>query len=181
MIRLPELVGSPLSINALREDLHVSHKTVANWLDVLERIYAIFRISPFGSPKIRAVKKEQKHYHFDWPLITEPSFRFENMVASHLLKWIQFKQDAEGKILELRYFRDIDKREVDFIITENKKPIWAVECKLSDAEISSGLKYFKVRFPACEAWQISMRGQKDYVSGDGIRVTHAVQFLKNLV
>ena len=29
MLRLPELVGSPLSINALREDLQVSHKTVA--------------------------------------------------------------------------------------------------------------------------------------------------------
>ncbi len=32
MLRLPELVGSPLSINALREDLHVSHKTAAGWL-----------------------------------------------------------------------------------------------------------------------------------------------------
>src|SRR3989338_10949143 len=53
MIRLPELVGSPLSINALREDLQMSHKTVANWLSILERLYAIFRISPFGAPKIR--------------------------------------------------------------------------------------------------------------------------------
>ena len=30
MLRLPELVGAPLSIDALREDLQVSHKTVAN-------------------------------------------------------------------------------------------------------------------------------------------------------
>ena len=36
-LRLPELVGSPLSINALREDLQVSHKTVAGWFRVLER------------------------------------------------------------------------------------------------------------------------------------------------
>ena len=27
MLSLPERVGSPLSVNALREDLHVSHKT----------------------------------------------------------------------------------------------------------------------------------------------------------
>ncbi len=62
MLRLPELVGSPLSINALREDLQVSHKTVAHWLQILERLYEIARLSPFGAPRIRAVKKEQKHY-----------------------------------------------------------------------------------------------------------------------
>ncbi len=42
-MRLPDLVGSPLSINALREDLQVSHKAVASWLQILERLYAIFR------------------------------------------------------------------------------------------------------------------------------------------
>lgn len=48
MLRLPELVGSPLSINAIRENLQVSHKTVAHWLQILERLYAIFRLSPFA-------------------------------------------------------------------------------------------------------------------------------------
>ena len=181
MIRLPELVGSPLSINALREDLQMSHKTVANWLSILERLYAIFRISPFGAPKIRAVKKEQKHYHYDWTLITEPSFRFENMVASHLLKWVHYKQDAEGRQLELRYFRDVDGREVDFIVTENRKLLQAVECKLADTDISKGLKYLKSRFPQCEALQISAQGKKDYISGEEIRVCPATQFLKNLI
>ena len=51
MLRLPELVGSPLSINALREDLQVSHKAAAAWLSALERLYAIFRLPPFGAPK----------------------------------------------------------------------------------------------------------------------------------
>lgn len=84
-LRLPEL-GFPLSINAIRENLQVSHKSIATWLQILERLYAIFRISPFGAPKIRAVKKEQKHYHFDWTLIQDMSYRFENLVACALLK-----------------------------------------------------------------------------------------------
>lgn len=181
MIRLPELVGSPLSINALREDLQISHKTLANWVAVLERLYALFRLPPFGAPKIRAVKKEQKHYHFDWSVIPDPSFRFENMVASHLLKWIHFEQDSKGRELELRYFRDIDGREVDFLITENRKPIQAVECKWSDAEIHPALRYFKERFPRCDAFQISAVGKKDYVSDRGIRVFPALQFLQGLI
>ena len=102
LMRLPDLVGSPLSINALREDLQLNHKTVSRWLDVLERLYGIFRLSPFGAPKIKAVKKEQKHYHFDWTLVTDKGCRFENMVASHLLKWVNFLQDTQGREVEFQ-------------------------------------------------------------------------------
>lgn len=181
MIRLPDLVGSPLSINGLREDLQISHKTVANWLTILERLYAIFRLSPFGSPRIRAVKKEQKHYHFDWTLVSNPSFRFENLVAAHLLKWVHFQQDAFGKDIDLRYFRDVEGREVDFVITKKTRPLFAVEAKWEDTEIGKGLRYFKEKFPSCEAWQISAVGQKHYLSKEGIEVIPAFEFLKKWI
>jgi len=89
----------------------------AAWLQILERLYAILRLSPFGAPRIRAVKKEQKHYHFKWTAVQDPPRRFENLVASHLLKWLHHEQDVQGRDLELRYFRDIDGREVDFAVT----------------------------------------------------------------
>ena len=100
MLRLPELVGSPLSINAVREDLQVSHKTAAAWLQVFERLYAIFRLPPFGAPTIRAVKKEQKHYHLDWSVVPSEAPRFENLVACHLLKWVHHQQDTQGRDVE---------------------------------------------------------------------------------
>jgi len=181
MLRLPELVGSPLSINALREDLQVSHKTVASWLQVLERLFAIFRLAPFGAPRIRAVKKEQKHYHIDWSTIPNDAARFENLVACHLLKWVQFEQDANGRDLELCYFRDTDRREVDFVVTDKRKPIRFIECKLGDRDIDPGLKYLTKKFPQAEAWQISLNGIKDYVSPTGIRVAPALTLLRDLV
>lgn len=180
-LRLPELVGSPLSINALREDLQVSHKTVASWLKVLERLYAVFRLPPFGAPRIRAVKKEQKHYHFDWSLVPSEPARFENLVASHLLKWVHFEQDARGRDLELRYFRDTDGREVDFVVVEGRQPLRMVECKWADAEVDRGLRYLKARFPKAEAWQISAFGQRDYQTPEGIRVAPALELLRSLV
>lgn len=180
-MRLPELVGAPLSINALREDLQVSHKSVSTWIKILERMYAIFRLGPFGSPKIRAVKKEQKHYHFDWTLISDMSFRFENLVACALLKWVHFQQDTKGEEVELYYFRDIDGREVDFVITANKKPIQLIECKWSDASISPALKYLKERFSDCAAWQISAAGKKDFIGEHNIRVCPAMIFLETLI
>lgn len=181
MLRLPELVGSPLSINALREDLQVSHKAVASWIQALERLYALFRLSPFGAPRLRAVKKEQKHYHFDWSLVPEDAPRFENLVASHLLKWVHFEQDASGRDLELRYFRDVDGREVDFVVTERQKILRLVECKWSDGPIDRGLRYLKARFPEADAWQISATGTKDYQSPEGIRVAPALELLGELI
>ncbi|MCP4652020.1 MAG: ATP-binding protein [Candidatus Omnitrophica bacterium] len=180
-LRLPELVGSPLSLNALREDLQTSHKTITRWMDVLERTYAIFRLLPFGAPQIRAVKKERKHYHFDWSLIPEQSYRFENMVASHLLKWVHFQEDTEARNLELRYFRNMDGQEVDFVITEDKQPILLIECKLTDTKISRPLKYLKSRFPKSKAWQIHASGSKDYQTFEGIRVCPALAFLRTLI
>ncbi len=180
MLRLPELVGAPLSINALREDLQASHATVARWLDILENLYAVFRLPPFGAPRIRAVKKERKHYHWDWSLVPDRALRFENMVASHLLKWVHHQQDTLGRDLELRYFRDVDGREVDFVVTEGRNPVLLVECKWSDSEIGRGLRYLKERFAAARAWQISMTGDRDFVRDD-IRVASALTFLRELV
>ncbi len=181
MIRLPELVGSPLSINAVREDLQVSHKTVSSWVTILEKLFALFRLAPFGSPRIRAVKKEQKHYHFDWTLVPDLPARFENLVACHLLKWVHFQQDTQGRDLELRYFRDTDGREVDFVLAERRKPLVLIECKWGDAEVDRNLRYLKARFPDSQAWQLAATGSKDFVTPEGIRVAPAQVFLRGLV
>jgi hypothetical protein len=180
MLRLPDLVGSPLSLNALREDLQVSHATVANWIAILERLYAVFRVAPFGAPRIRAVKKAQKHYHLDWSVVPERPQRFENLVGAHLLKWVHFVQDTEGRDVELRYFRDVDGREVDFVVVEGGRPTHLIECKWADTPIDRGLRYLKLRFPAAEAWQISATGTRDFVSPEGIRGSPALEFLRRL-
>ena len=181
MLRLPDLVGSPLSINAVREDLQLSHKTVAAWLAVFERLYAVFRLSPFGAPTIRAVKKQQKHYHVDWSVVPDDPPRFENLVASHLLKWVHHQQDTQGLDLELRYFRDTDGREVDFVVTDRRQPVLCVECKWADGRLDRSLRYFKVRFPDCDAWQVSATGTRDFVTPEGIRVAPALELLGRLV
>ncbi len=180
VMRLPELVGSPLSLNGLREDLSLSHRTVGNWIDVLERLYAIFRIAPFGAPRIRAVKKIQKHYHFDWSLVQDEGARFENLVASHLQKWVHWQQDVEGVDAELRYFRDTDGREVDFVVLVGREPVSFIECKLSDGGIGTGMRYLKQRFPQVDAWQVVARTARDYLTREGVRVAPVLRLLEAL-
>ena len=181
VIHLPNLVGSPLSVNALREDLQVSHQSVSRWIKILENLYMLFRIYPFGAPHIRAVKKEAKHYHLDWTQVKEPSKRFENVVACHLLKWCYYKQDNEGRDVELRYFRDVDRREVDFVLLEDGKPLHFIECKLSDKQPSRSIRYLKKRFPDVPSTQIYCADGQDLISRDGIRCCPAYKFLSDFI
>ena len=154
---------------------------MARWVQILENLYMIFRIYPFGSPKIRAVKKEAKHYHVDWTVIEDPAARFENLVACHLIKWCHFQQDTEGRNVELRYFRDVERREVDFVIMEDSKPLQFIECKTSRRGSSRSLRYLKGHFPQAEALQIDLTGKDDMLDRNNIRIQPTVHFLANLI
>lgn len=181
LLHLPDRVGAPLSINALRHDLGVSHKAVQSWLAVLERLFVIVRLSPFVAPGLRAVTKEQKHYHLDWSIVPGDAARFENLVAGHLLKWVHHRQDIDGLDLDLRYFRDTALREVAFVVTDRDQPVLLVDTTWTDAPVTRGLRYLRARFPQTQAWQIAATGTKDYVTPEGIRVAPALQLLSTLV
>ena len=161
---LPAKVGSPLSIRSLREDLEVDHKTVERWLTILENLYFCFRIAPFGAPKIRAVKKEQKLYLWDWSMTPEGGPRFENLVASQLLKYCHFVEDTEGYAMELRFLRDTDRREVDFVVLRDRKPQFAVECKTGERGVSPAVRYFSERTSIPHFYQVHL-GDRHFESG----------------
>jgi predicted AAA+ superfamily ATPase len=150
-------------------------------ISALERLFALFRLAPFGAPRIRAVKKAQKPYHLDWTAVPGEAASFENLVACHLLKWVHFEQDTQGRDLELRYFLDIEGREVDLVVVEGRRPRLLVECEWDDTEVDPSLRYLKARFPEAEAWQISATGSKDHQTPDGVRVAPAVRLLATLV
>jgi predicted AAA+ superfamily ATPase len=161
---LPARVGSPLSIRSLREDLAVDHKTVERWLTILENLYVCFRIPPFGGTRIRAVKKEQKLYLWDWSMAPAGGPRFENMVASQLLKYCHFVEDTEGHAMELRFLRDTDKREVDFVVLRDRAPLFAVECKTGERAISPAIRYFAERTDIPRFFQVHL-GDRHFETG----------------
>jgi len=177
---IPERVGSPLSLNSLREDLEVSHRAVTHWVDVLERLYHVFRVRPFGGPRARALTKMPKAYLWDASLVPERAARFENLVASHLLKTCHWLADAEGHDVTLHYLRDRDGREVDFLVCLGKKPWFAVEVKLAATRVDPSLVYFRERLKIPFAYQLTLEGDRDFVE-DGVRVLPASRFLASLV
>jgi predicted AAA+ superfamily ATPase len=166
---LPSRVGSLLSLNSLSEDIQVSQNSIDRWLQELEHLYYCYRISPYGSSKIRAIKKIQKLFLWDWSEVLNPGPRFENMVAGHLLKWCHYLEDTEGDKYELRYLRDTDGHEVDFVVLKNKKALFAVECKTGEASLAKSIHYFKDRLDIPEFFQVHM-GSKDFGNAKNGRV-----------
>ncbi|MEI7974314.1 MAG: DUF4143 domain-containing protein, partial [Bdellovibrio sp.] len=178
---LTSRVGSPLSINALREDLNVSFDTVERWTQILERLFLVYRIAPFGAPKIRAVKKEKKLYFWNWAFVENTGARWENLVASHLLKYCDFQRDVHGEKMELRFIRDVDGREIDFVVLKNTKPLFAVECKTGEGSPSPAMSYFRERVSIPKFYQVH-QGQRDYGSATkGTRVLPFTRFCEEIL
>lgn len=158
---LPACVGSPLSVNSLSKLLQAAHETVEHWLSIFDRLYVSYRIPPFGAKRIRAVRKEKKLYFWDWSRVENPGARFENMVAGHLLKYCHFIEDTQGYAMELRYIRDTDKREVDFVVLRDGHAEFAVECKSGERNASSACQYFRERTNIPRFYQVHL-GERSF-------------------
>jgi hypothetical protein len=140
---LVERVGSPLSVNSLRGDLGVAFETVRDWIETLARFYFLFRVTPYSRSLARTLRKEAKVYLFDWSDVDDEAARFENLVAAHLLKAVRTWSAVGAGDFELHYLRDKEKREVDFLVTERRRPLCLVEAKLADPEPAPALLRFQ--------------------------------------
>jgi predicted AAA+ superfamily ATPase len=173
---LPGRVASILSINSLARDLAVNFRTVAAWLGAFELLYHSFRIPPFQTRKVSAVRKERKLYLWDWSAVEGEGARFENLVASHLLRFCDYLREHEGWKIDLHYLRDTTGREVDFLVTCQGRPWFAVEAKLDERDVSRSLLSFKDRIGIPFCYQVTRSADADFEK-HGVRVVPASRFL----
>jgi predicted AAA+ superfamily ATPase len=164
---LRQRVGSLITLSNLAADLRISPKTAGTWLEVLERMYLVFTVRPFTRSLPRAVLKPPKVYFFDTgdPLVEEGE-RFENLVAASLLKKLQFLEDRDGYRFELRYLRDKEGREVDFVILKESRIEELIEVKWADENISKSLLYYAERLRPPKATQLVARLKRPYDQGN---------------
>lgn len=135
--------GQLFNYSNVANHLRVNEKTLRNWMNILDELYYCFRISPWSKNISRSLLKNPKVYLWDWSIIEDEGQRLENFVASHLLKAVNFWTDTGKGSYELYYLRDKSKREVDFLVVENKKPFMLIEVKKSMKEpLSANLRYF---------------------------------------
>ena len=161
-------VGQLIVFSNIATDIQVSPKTTKNWLNVLDQLYLCFSIWPYTHNLSRALQKPPKVYFFDNADVLcekDEGPRFENLVATHLLKKIHYLEDSQGLNLDLRYIRDKEFREVDFVLIKNKKVFALIEVKLSDHQLSKSLQYYVKKLKPQHAIQIVAHLKQEYKIG----------------
>ena len=108
----------------------------------MKELYYIFEIKPYSKVIPRSIKKEGKLYLWDWSEVPTEGEKFENLVASHLLKACDYWTDSGHGAFKLFYLKNKQKKEIDFLIVRDNKPWVAVECKSGKEEPSPNFKIF---------------------------------------
>jgi predicted AAA+ superfamily ATPase len=173
-------VSSPTSYSNLARDLQVDPKSVQNWLTMLENIYALFRVTPYHNNIARSLLKEPKFYFYDIARVPDEGARLENLVASALLKRIQFLEDTYGHEGSLHYLRTKDGVELDFLVLIDGRPILCVEVKTSDGNLSKSFTYFKKFIKDAKCVQLVSNLKREYDTQDGIQVRNLSTYLATL-
>ncbi|MCJ7683120.1 MAG: ATP-binding protein [Desulfobacteraceae bacterium] len=172
-------VGGLTVVSNLAKDLEISPKTAKAWLETLERMYLVFSVRPFTKSLPRAVRKPPKVYFFDnGDVLGDEGARFENLVATSLLKRLHYLEDSQGYKYELRYIRDKEGREVDFAIVKEGELEELIEVKYSDDSIARSLSYYADRLNPRKATQIVAEIKRPYDKGK-ISVTDPISYFSN--
>lgn len=153
---LPLCVGSQLSYQSLANQIEVDPKTIQKWIETFDNLYLTYQVRPYIPKKLRVVKRTPRLYLWDWGGLENPGAAFENLVASHLLKYCHYLEDTQGDEMDLRYLRDLEGREIDFVVLKNRKPLFAVECKTGDRNPSGHLHYFRERTSIPHFYQVHL-------------------------
>ena len=181
---LKQQTGQLINRSSLAKKIQVTTQTISRWIQTLERFYFCFSIKPWSKNITRSLIKEPKLYLWDWSQIEDKGARFENFVASHLLKAVHFWNDLGLGIFSLYFLRNKDKKEVDFLISRNNKPWILIEAKFKDKSLSKSVRYFQEQTKAPKAFQLIKEMNyidKNCFDFDKLMVVPSSTFLSQLV
>lgn len=172
-------VGSPISYQSLARDVEIAPATAKKYIQVLEALFIIFRITPYSKNIARSLLKEPKIYFFDTGLVQgDEGAKLENLVAISLLKHVYAKVDYEALEYNLYYLRTKDGEEVDFALTCNDNIESIIEVKSSNEGISKSLLGFSRKYghPAIQL----VKNLRNEYQHDAVKVLNAQKFLSEL-
>ncbi len=172
-------VSSPVSYKSIAEDAGVAVNTVKKYMQILEALYIIFRVSPFSKNIARSIVKEPKIYFFDTGMVEgDEDVRFENLVALSLLKHVYGMVDYLGRPWSLNYLRTKEGTEVDFCLVNGERPELLIEAKRSDPVPGKAILYFNKKY-GIKGLQTVLHLKQQKIE-NGIEIRSGADFLQSL-
>jgi predicted AAA+ superfamily ATPase len=174
-------VGSPVSYANLARTLEKDAKTIKRWLQLLEDLYIIFKVTPYFKKVARSLLKEPKYYFYDFvKVIDNDGAKLENIVACALFKELHFIEDIYGMSGELHFLRTKDGREIDFLVLIENKPSLMIEIKSNDVTPNSNFAYFDRYLKNVKKIQLVKEIKREKTYPDGLEIRSLVPWLANI-
>ncbi len=134
-------IGNVISYDSLAKKLKTSRQTIENYINLLEKAFIVFRVTPFHTNKAKEIIKQHKIYFFDTgirnallgnfdplSLRVDSGGLFENFVFAEFAKF-----EHPTFLDRPQFWRTTDKTEVDYIkASADSSKIHAIEIKLSE-------------------------------------------------
>ena len=138
-------IGSEVSLSELGSQLGIDYKTVARYIDLLEKSFVIYNLRGFSRNLRKEISKKSKYYFYDLGirntiisnfndlnLRNDIGMLWENFLVAERLK----KQKYSGIYANNYFWRTWDGKEIDFI-EEREGKLFGYEFKYSDKNIKA--------------------------------------------
>lgn len=133
-------IGNEVSIEELGRQIAMSKNTVEKYLDLLSKVFVLYRINGFSRNLRKEVVKNSKWYFYDngirnaivanfnpVNLRDDRGILWENYMMSERIKYHSYS----GKICNRYFWRTYDKQEID-LVEEREGKLFAYEFKWKD-------------------------------------------------
>ena len=164
-------LGGEVSYNELAKILGVDRMTVINYIDLLEKVYVIFRLHPFSTNQRNEITAKPKIYFYDNgirnaiigqfnPLQSRQDVGalFENFFISEKMKQLNYK----GFYGKTHYWRNMQQAEIDFIEI-NEGEILAYEIKYNPNKKVNFTKSFTEKYHPKETLVVNKNNFWEYL------------------
>lgn len=145
---LADQLGSEVSVNELSNKLSIDTKTIAKYLDILEKLHIIFPLHPFATNVRKSITKKRKYYFFDLGIrnaiignFTAVSARsdigvlWENFCVIERIK----QNEEKNRFVKYYFWRSYQGDEIDLLEIDNQF-IRGFECKWNGSDLTNKIK-----------------------------------------
>lgn len=162
--------GSIVSYDELGKQLGMSRTTVQKYLDLLERVFVIYRLSPYSRNLRKEVTKAGKWYFYDNGIRNAIIGAFSPLAVRQDVGalWENYiigerrKADLNGRLNKSFYFwRTYDHQEID-LVEESPDGLTALEIKAGD-KMPSAPNAFREAYPEAAYHVINQGNYPDFI------------------
>ena len=164
-------IGQDVSMSELASSLALNHQTVGRYLDLLEKVFVIFKVSGFSRNLRKEISKNARYYFFDngvrnsliqnfnpLPLRDDVGQLWENYLMVERCKANQYA----GRSANTYFWRTYDQKEID-CIEERGGRLYGYEFKWQGQMRSATRREFIEAYPNAEVQVITRENFADFI------------------